>query len=90
MSAASRLGPSLSVFMLEGETVFMNIPAKAGIQIFFEFPGFRVALAIARLPGMTVKFIPRTLAREWCRRRANLFNELQFPDTNALSQIYRR
>jgi hypothetical protein len=29
------------------------VPAQAGIQIFIEFPGFRVALAIASLPGMT-------------------------------------
>ena len=30
------------------------IPGKAGIQK-FDFPGFRVALAIASLPGMTPK-----------------------------------
>jgi hypothetical protein len=30
------------------------IPAKAGIQEAFEIPGFRVALAIASLPGMTM------------------------------------
>jgi hypothetical protein len=31
------------------------IPAKAGIQKFLIFSGFRVALAIASLPGMTIK-----------------------------------
>jgi hypothetical protein len=31
------------------------LPAKAGIQKFLIFPGFRVALAIASLPGMTIK-----------------------------------
>jgi hypothetical protein len=30
------------------------IAVEAAIQIFFEFPGFRVALAIASLPGMTI------------------------------------
>jgi hypothetical protein len=31
------------------------MPAKAGIQV-RDFPGFRVALAIASLPGMTAEF----------------------------------
>jgi hypothetical protein len=32
------------------------MPAKAGrIQKAFDFPGFRVALAIASLPGMTIE-----------------------------------
>ena len=31
------------------------IPVKAGIQMFFDFSGFWVGLAIARLPGMAPK-----------------------------------
>ena len=31
------------------------IPAKAGIQAVRKFTGFRVALAIASLPGMTAQ-----------------------------------
>ncbi len=31
------------------------IPVKAGIQMFFDFSGFWVALPIARLPGMAPK-----------------------------------
>ena len=35
------------------------IPVKAGIQMFFDFSGFWVGLAIARLPGMTPKLFQR-------------------------------
>jgi hypothetical protein len=31
------------------------MPVKTGIQEVFENPGFRVALAIASLPGMTIE-----------------------------------
>jgi hypothetical protein len=30
------------------------MPAEAGIRKHFDYPGFRVALAIASLPGMTI------------------------------------
>jgi hypothetical protein len=43
------------------------IAAKAAIQIYLHFPGFRVALAIASSPGMTLNFVGnfcvRTLVR---------------------------
>jgi hypothetical protein len=42
------------------------IPAKAGIQKFLIFPGFRVALAIASLPGMTIKLFNGFQEHETC------------------------
>jgi len=50
----SKISPSVVVqrFAKQGGRPDIVMPEKAGIQV-RDFPGFRVALAIASLPGMT-------------------------------------
>jgi hypothetical protein len=47
-----RAGQSVEQFI----RCFSVMPVKTGIQQSLKVPGFRVALAIASLPGMTIEF----------------------------------
>ena len=57
MSAASIMSQK---FFNTVRGLLLSFPRKRESDFFFQFPGFRVALAIASLPGMTSEFCQRT------------------------------